>query len=76
MVIKIWFVRDLTPLEDQMKLEGKESLKSGAFVSSLFYIELHLEKETSISLLGIQVGEWKKKKACNRLNRKCLYLPP
>lgn len=42
MVIKIWFVRDLTPLEDQMKLEGKESLKSGAFVSSLFYIELHL----------------------------------
>lgn len=62
MVIKIWFVRDLTPLEDQMKLEGKESLKSGAFVSSLFYIELHLERETSISLLGIQVGEWKKKK--------------
>lgn len=75
MVTKIRFVTDLTPLEDQMKLEGKESLKSGAFVSSLFYIELHLERETSISLVGIQVGEWKKK-ACNRLNRKCLYLPP
>lgn len=41
MVIKIQFVTDLTPLEDQMKLEGKD-LKSGAFVSSLFYIELHL----------------------------------
>lgn len=75
MVTKIRFVTDLTPLEDQMKHEGKESLKSGAFVSSLFYIELHLERETSISLVGIQVGEWKKK-ACNRLNRKCLYLPP
>lgn len=75
MVIKIQFVTDLTPLEDQMRLEGKEDLKSGAFVSSLFYIELHLERETSSSPVGIQVGEWKIK-ACNRLNRKCLYLPP
>lgn len=40
MVIK--FVTDLTSLEDQTKLEGREYLKSGAFVSSLFYIELHL----------------------------------
>lgn len=47
MVIKVQFVTDLTPLEDQMRLEGKEDLKSGAFVSSLFYIELHLERETS-----------------------------
>lgn len=42
MVIKLQFVTDLTPLEDQTKPEGKEDLKSGAFVSSLFYIELHL----------------------------------
>lgn len=61
MVIKIQFVTDLTPLEDQMKLEGKEDLKSGAFVSSLFYVELHLERETSNSPVGIQVGEWEKK---------------
>lgn len=42
MVIKIRFGTDLTPLEDQMRLEGKEELKSGAFVSSFFYIKLHL----------------------------------
>lgn len=75
MVIKIQFVTDLTLLEDQMKLEGKEDLKSGAFVSSLFYVELHLERETSNSPVGIQVGEWEKI-TCNRLNRKCLYLLP
>lgn len=57
MVIKLQFVTDLTPLEDQTKLEGKEDLKSGAFVSSLFYIELHLERETSNSPVGTQVGE-------------------
>lgn len=37
-------MRYLIPLEDQMKLEGKEDLKSGAFVGSLFYIQLHLEE--------------------------------
>lgn len=38
MVIKVWFVKDLIPLEDQMRLEGEEDLKSGAFVGSFFYI--------------------------------------
>lgn len=42
-------MRDLTPLEDLMRLEEKEELKSGAFVGSFFYIKLHLEDKTSIS---------------------------
>lgn len=44
-------MRDLTPLEDQMRLEEKEELKSGAFVGSFFYIKLHLEDRNKCQFL-------------------------
>lgn len=56
-------MRYLIPLEDQMRLEGKEDLKSGAFVGSLFYIQLHLKEKQASAPFDMQVGEWEKKSA-------------
>lgn len=72
-LVKVWLVRDLTPLEDQMRLEDKEELKSGAFVGSFFYIKLHLQERNKYQFLFDSQMENSLMSLYNRL--KSLYLP-
>lgn len=65
-------MRDLTPLEDQMRLEDKE-LKSGALVGSFFYIKLHLQERNKYQFLFDSQMENSLMSLYNRL--KSLYLP-